>query len=128
MKPVHVNPHQVKKSKELDDNNLNKNDRKDPKTIAALVNEGRFSYPYILTGVYAEIRSLSNSQVGKNAEFRENHEYYWTRRKNPLKNMQSVVEVACKILRVFYTILTKGVNYDPRKLIGDIKRSQMQAE
>ena len=60
MKPVHVNPHHVKKSKELDDNNPNKNDHKDPKTIAALVNEGRFSYPYIPTGIYAEIRSLSN--------------------------------------------------------------------
>ena len=44
MKSVHVNFHHVKKSKELDDNNHNKNDRKDPKTIAALVNEGRFSY------------------------------------------------------------------------------------
>ena len=63
MKPVHVNPHHVKKSKELDDNNPNKNDRKDPKTIAALVNEGRFSYPYIPTGIYAEIRSLSNLRL-----------------------------------------------------------------
>ena len=60
MRVVHVNPHHVKKSKELDDNNPNKNDRKDPKTIAALVNEGRFSYPYIPTGIYAEIRNLSN--------------------------------------------------------------------
>lgn len=60
MRIVHVNPHHVKKSKELDDNNPNKNDRKDPKTIAALVNEGRFSYPYIPTGIYAEIRNLSN--------------------------------------------------------------------
>ena len=60
MRPVHVNPHHVKKTKELDDNNPNKSDRKDPKTIAALVNEGRFSYPYIPTGVYAEIRALSN--------------------------------------------------------------------
>ena len=60
MRPVHVNPHHVKKSKEMDDNNPDKNDRKDPKTIAALVNEGRFSYSYIPTGVYAEIRSLSN--------------------------------------------------------------------
>ena len=60
MRPVHVNPHHVKKSKEMDDNNPNKNDRKDPKTIAALVNEGRFSYPYIPTGIYAEIRNLSN--------------------------------------------------------------------
>lgn len=48
MKPVHVNPHHVHKSKELDDNNPSKDDRKDPKTIAALVNEGRFNYPYIL--------------------------------------------------------------------------------
>ena len=63
MKPVHVNPHHVKKSKELDDNNPNKNDRKDPKTIAGLVNEGRFSYPYIPTGIYAEIRSLSNLRI-----------------------------------------------------------------
>ncbi|MCD8013697.1 MAG: IS110 family transposase [Lachnospiraceae bacterium] len=63
MQPVHVNPHHVKKSKEMDDNNPNKNDRKDPKTIAALVNEGRFSYPYIPTGIYAEIRSLSNLRV-----------------------------------------------------------------
>ena len=63
MKPVHVNPHHVKKSKELDDNNPSKNDRKDPKTIASLVNEGRFSYPYIPTGIYAEIRNLSNLRI-----------------------------------------------------------------
>ena len=63
MKLVHVNPHHVKKSKELDDNNPNKNDRKDPTTIAALVNEGRFSYPYIPTGIYAEIRNLSNLRL-----------------------------------------------------------------
>lgn len=60
MESVHVNPHYVKKSKELDDNNPNKNDHKDPKTIAALVNEGRFFYPYIPTDIYAEVRSLSN--------------------------------------------------------------------
>ena len=331
MKPVHVNPHHVKKSKELDDNNPNKNDRKDPKTIAALVNEGRFSYPYIPTGVYAEIRSLSNlrfqtqeeltriknrlarwfsiyfpeykdvygkldavsgivvlkaaplpadivklgvegvnkmwrdiklrgaglkraktlvnaaehsvgskeapeaarmelkllledyssyssrmdellnkleeklleipyidklleikgigmitvsgfiaevgdirrfdnakqlqklagyaivanesgkhkgesrisyrgrkrlryvlyeaaiSVIGKNEEFREVHSYYRTREKNPLKKMQSVVAVACKVLRIFYTILSRGVAYDGTKLLNDIKRPQLQA-
>ena len=330
MKPVHVNPHHVKKSKELDDNNPNKNDRKDPKTIAALVNEGRFSYPYMPVGIYAEIRSLSNlrfqtqeeltriknrlarwfsiyfpeykdvygdlkavsgrmvlkvaplpedilklgaegvnqiwrdrklrgagmkrakallsaaehsvgskeapeaarmelenllsdmdvhasrmeellrrieeklkeipyidnllaikgigmvtvsgfiaevgdigrfdnpkqlqklagyavvandsgkhngesrisyrgrkrlryvlyeaaiSLVGKNAEFREIHEYYRTRKENPLKKMQSVVAVACKALRIFYAVLTKGIQYDPERLLGDIRRPQVQ--
>ncbi|SFV05309.1 IS110 family transposase [Butyrivibrio sp. INlla21] len=63
MKPVHVNPHHVKKSKELDDNDPSKNDRKDPKVIAGLVREGRYSYPYIPTGVYAEIRNLSNMRL-----------------------------------------------------------------
>ena len=331
MKPVHVNPHHVKKSKELDDNSPSKNDRKDPKTIAALVNEGRFSYPYIPTGIYAEIRSLSNlrfqtqeeltriknriarwfsiyfpeykdvygdvkavsgrkvlqiaplpedikklgaegvnqiwrdaklrgagmkraktlvsaaehsvgsketpeaarieprhllndldvyatrldellhrieailgeipyvdrlmeikgiglitvsgflaevgdikrfdnpkqlqklagyaivadqsgkhngesrisyrgrkrlryvlyeaaiSVVGKNTEFREIHEYYRTRKKNPLKKMQSVVAVACKIIRIFYAILTKGIVYNVEKVRSDIKRPEIQA-
>lgn len=59
MNPLHVNPHHVKKSKEMDDNDPSKNDRKDPKVIAALINEGRYSYPYIPDGVYAEIRVLS---------------------------------------------------------------------
>ena len=40
MKPVLVNPHHVKKSKELDDNNPTKNDRKDPKVIAGLIKDG----------------------------------------------------------------------------------------
>jgi len=60
MKPVLVNPHHVKKSKELDDNNPTKNDRKNPKVIAGLINEGRFSYPYLPEGVYAELRTASN--------------------------------------------------------------------
>ena len=60
MKPVHVNPYHVKQSKELDDNNPSKNDRKDPKVIAGLMSDGRFCYPYIPEGVYADLRSLSN--------------------------------------------------------------------
>ena len=63
MTPVHVNPHHVKKSKELDDNNPSKNDRKDPKVIAGLVKDGRYFRPYIPDGVYAEIRVLSGLQV-----------------------------------------------------------------
>lgn len=67
------------------------------------------------------------SLVGKNAEFREIHEYYQTRKENPLKKMQSVVAVACKALRIFYAILTKGIQYDPEKMLGDIRRPQVQA-
>ena len=41
--------------------------------------------------------------------------------------MQSVVAVACKALRIFYAILTKGIQYDPEKMLGDIRRPQVQA-
>ena len=58
--PVLVNPHHVKKAKELDDNSPSKNDRKDPRTIAKLVNEGRYSYPYLPEGIYADLRAASN--------------------------------------------------------------------
>ena len=68
MPPVHVNPHHVKKSKELDDNNPSKNDRKDPKVIAGLVKDGRYFRPYIPDGVYAEIRVLSGLQVMAQSE------------------------------------------------------------
>lgn len=62
MKLVFVNPYHVKQCKELDDNSLNKTDRKDPKTIAKLVIEGRYSIPYIPKGVYADLRELVSSR------------------------------------------------------------------
>lgn len=55
-------------------------------------------------------------------EFKELHAYYTTRSENPLKKMQSLIAIACKVLRVIYTMLTKGSTYDPRKLKADIKR------
>ncbi len=45
-----------------------------------------------------------------------------TRRLNPLKKMQSLMAIAAKLIRVFYAMLTKGVDYDPKKMISDIKR------
>ena len=56
----HVNPAHVKKSKELDDTNPSKNDKKDPKTIAGLLSDGRYVFPYIPEDKYADIRDLNN--------------------------------------------------------------------
>lgn len=36
--------------------------------------------------------------------------------------MQSLMAVAAKLIGVFYAMLTKGVEYDPAKMPGDIKR------
>jgi len=60
--------------------------------------------------------------VAKNTEFAEIHNYYTTRIKNPLKKKQSLIALSCKLIRVFYVILTKGIDYDPQKLIKDIHR------
>ena len=54
---VLVNPFHVKRSKELDDNSPTKNDRKDPKTIAKLMIDGRYSIPYIPEGIYSDLRT-----------------------------------------------------------------------
>ncbi len=44
------------------------------------------------------------------------------RANNPLKKKQSVIAISCKLIRVFYAILAKGVTYDAQKLISDIHR------
>jgi transposase len=57
---VLVNPHHVKKSKELDDNSPTKNDTKDAKVIARLVIDGRYSEPHLPEGIYADLRVFMN--------------------------------------------------------------------
>ena len=56
---VTVNPFTVNRSMELDDNSPEKSDLKDPKTIALLAKDGRYSTSYLPSGVYAEIREAS---------------------------------------------------------------------
>ena len=68
----------------------------------------------------------ARSVVAHSEEFKELHVYYTTRTENPLKKMQSLIVIACKILRVIYAILTKGTVYDPEKLRTDIRRPSKQ--
>ena len=64
------------------------------------------------------------SMVAHNPEFRQIHEYYTTRDKNPLKKMQSLIAVACKLIRIFYLILQTGATYDAAMMMGDIRRPE----
>ena len=68
----------------------------------------------------------AKSAVAHADEFKELHIYYTTRTKNPLKKMQSLIVIACKLLRIIYTILKKGTAYDPKKMLADIKRQEKQ--
>jgi transposase len=64
----------------------------------------------------------AKSAVSHADEYKQLHVYYTTRAENPLKKMQSLIVIACKILRVIYTILKTGRKYDPKRLLQDIKR------
>lgn len=67
------------------------------------------------------------SLIMHSPEFRYLHHYYTTRANNPLKGKQSKVALCCKLIRVFYAILTKGVEYDSQKLLSDIVRPESAA-
>lgn len=72
----------------------------------------------------------AKSAVSHSEEFKKLHTYYTTRSDNPLKKMQSLIVIACKILRVIFTILKTGRRYDPEKLMKDIRysrKSEVQA-
>jgi hypothetical protein len=58
--------------------------------------------------------------VATNQEFKKLHEYYTTRKSNPLRKMQSLILLCCKLIRILYTIMTKQIEYNPQKLIKDL--------
>lgn len=60
--------------------------------------------------------------LASNKEFREIYDYYVSRVKNPLKRRQAMIAVSCKLIRVFYAVLTKGKDYDRFKMMSDIHR------
>ena len=63
----------------------------------------------------------AKSAVSHANEFKRLHAYYTTRSGNPLKKMQSLIVIACKILRVIYAILKKGIRYEPEKMLKEIR-------
>lgn len=66
----------------------------------------------------------AKSAVAHAEEFKELHMYYTTRAENPLKKMQSLIVIACKLLRIIYAILKNGTVYDPKKMLRDIRRPE----
>jgi len=69
----------------------------------------------------------AKSVVAHAEEFKELHIYYTTRADNPLKKMQSLIVIACKLLRIIFAILKNGTVYDPKKMLMDIRYPQKQA-
>ena len=63
----------------------------------------------------------ARSAVAHGEEYKQIHARYTTRAGNPLQKMQSLIVIACKILRVIYTMLKTGKRYDLEKLLKDIR-------
>lgn len=57
----------------------------------------------------------AKSAVAHAEGWKELHVYYTTRKNNPLKKMQSLIVIACKLLRIIYAILKDETVYDPKK-------------
>ena len=70
----------------------------------------------------------AKSAVAHADEYKQLHEYYTTRADNPLKKKQSLIVIACKILRVIYAIMKTGAKYNPEKMLSDIKRPEVKQE
>ena len=64
----------------------------------------------------------ARSSIAYADEFRTLHIYYTTRKENPLKKMQSLIVIACKLLRIIYMLLRTGRSYDPSRMLSDIHR------
>lgn len=68
----------------------------------------------------------AKSVVSHAEEFKELHTYYTTRNQNPLKKMQSLIVISCKLLRIIYAILKKGTKYQSQKMLMDIRRVEKE--
>jgi len=62
--------------------------------------------------------------VSKNPEFKALHNHFTSRETNPLKKMQSIVALCCRLLRVLFAISKQQVPYDPNKVLKCIQRKQ----
>ena len=65
---------------------------------------------------------LARTTVKSNKEIKAYHQYYTTRKENPLKKMQSLIAIAGKMTRIFYGILKNGTEYDPAIVMKDFNR------
>ena len=71
--------------------------------------------------MYESARSLINW----NPAFQDVFLYYRNRERKPLGGMQAKIAVSCKAIRIFYTILITGCDFDEERFRKDIKRPEV---
>lgn len=64
--------------------------------------------------------------VARNPEFKALHVHLKNRPQNPLKPKQALVAVACKLVRVLFTLARKQCPYDPKVVLGEFRTQQLR--
>lgn len=77
-------------------------------------------------GLRCILYQASLTLVAKNPEFKELYRYLKTRRENPLKSQQALVAIACKLLRVMFTLVKENRLYDPERVLGAYRQQQLR--
>lgn len=93
--------------------------------------DGRYSYPYLPEGIYADLREAvsSRERIVEELNAVTNRLKRWLKIYFPeyFTVYKAIIAAGCKLIRVFYTILKHGVDYDPQKLRMDIIRPESAA-
>lgn len=64
--------------------------------------------------------------VARNPEFKALYRHLQTRPVNPLRKKQALVAISLKLLRVMFTLVREKSYYDPQKVLGSYRVSQLQ--
>lgn len=64
--------------------------------------------------------------VNHNPAFKALHEYFTTRKENPLKKKQSLIALCCKLIRVLFTVGKRQVAFSSEKMLNDIPHFNLQ--
>jgi transposase len=63
--------------------------------------------------------------VARNAQFKALYQHLKNRSENPLKGKQALVAVACKLIRVLFTLAQKKRHYDAATVLGEFRTTQI---
>jgi hypothetical protein len=58
-----------------------------------------------------------------NEVFNKLHHYNISQKEKPMKKMQSLISLCCRLIRIVYSLITKGQRFDPERLLKDIHRN-----
>jgi len=76
-------------------------------------------------GLRHVLYQMAMTAAAKNREFRALYKHFRTRQQNPLKGKQALVALACKLLRVLFTLVRKQCSYDPARALGAWRAEQL---